>query len=78
MDKGGKYEHLLQPIKDLAKAWQIDITGELEKYAEELRNIHEPEQLQQYNKMLHLILILINFPHDYVTTRLASLLVAFL
>lgn len=34
-----RYEHLLKPIRDLTKNWQIDIASELEDYLEELERI---------------------------------------
>ena len=30
-----KYSHLLQPIRDLAKNWDVDIASHLEEYLEE-------------------------------------------
>lgn len=31
-----KYTHLLQPIRDLAENWNINLAGDLEEYMEEL------------------------------------------
>ena len=31
-----KFSHLLQPIKDLAENWNVDLASELEEYMEEL------------------------------------------
>lgn len=38
-DLESRFGHLLQPIRDLAQNWNIDIAGELEEYLEELENI---------------------------------------
>ena len=35
---GDRFEHLLQPIRDLAQNWDIDVASELEQYLEEVRN----------------------------------------
>jgi condensin-2 complex subunit H2 len=35
----GRYKHLLQPIRDLAANWDIDIASELEEYL--VRNLSE-------------------------------------
>ncbi|ELU12854.1 hypothetical protein CAPTEDRAFT_219248 [Capitella teleta] len=34
-----RFAHLLQPIKDLAKNWNIDLASELEEYLEQIENI---------------------------------------
>ena len=33
-----KYNHLLQPIRDLAKNWDVDIASHLEEYLDEVNN----------------------------------------
>lgn len=35
-DLESKYAHLLQPIRDLAKNWDIDLASELETYLSEV------------------------------------------
>jgi hypothetical protein len=40
----GRYAHLTQPIRDVAKAWAINVSDELEAYREELRAIDEGEK----------------------------------
>ena len=34
-----RYKHFLQPIKDLATNWSVDIASELEEYLSELAEI---------------------------------------
>ena len=38
-DKESRFKHLLQPIRDLSKNFELDIAGELEEYLEELESI---------------------------------------
>lgn len=33
-----RFAHLLQPIKDLTKNWDIDVASQLEEYIEEVSN----------------------------------------
>ena len=37
--KESRFQHLLQPIRDLGQNWNIDIAQELEEYLEELDSI---------------------------------------
>lgn len=37
--KDNRFSYLLQPIRDLAANWDINIAGELEEYLEELENL---------------------------------------
>jgi condensin-2 complex subunit H2 len=37
--KENRFSYLLQPIRDLAANWDINIAGELEEYLEELENL---------------------------------------
>eukprot|EP00297_Palpitomonas_bilix_P021513 CAMPEP_0113904764 /NCGR_PEP_ID=MMETSP0780_2-20120614/23507_1 /TAXON_ID=652834 /ORGANISM="Palpitomonas bilix" /LENGTH=54 /DNA_ID=CAMNT_0000898557 /DNA_START=98 /DNA_END=258 /DNA_ORIENTATION=- /assembly_acc=CAM_ASM_000599 len=39
MDADHRYAPLMQPIRDLAKSWNIDIASELEDYLDELEGI---------------------------------------
>jgi len=49
-EAGKRFTHLLQPIKDLAETWNIDIAAELEQYLEELEGIEMTfEGLQKLN-----------------------------
>ena len=32
-----RYSHLLEPIRDLAQNWEIDVATELEEYLQEVR-----------------------------------------
>merc|ERR1719331_1718187 len=48
--EGKRFAHLLQPIKDLAETWNIDIAAELGEYLEELEGIEMTfEGLQKLN-----------------------------
>ncbi len=38
-DKAARYGHLLNPIRDLAQNWNIDVARDLEDYLEELETI---------------------------------------
>ncbi|RDD46576.1 Condensin-2 complex subunit H2 [Trichoplax sp. H2] len=38
-DKDGRYAYLLQPIRDLAKNWEVDVAKQLEEYLDELEQI---------------------------------------
>jgi len=38
-DPGSRFHHLLQPIRDLSKVWNIEIAEELEKYIEEVSSL---------------------------------------
>jgi condensin-2 complex subunit H2 len=38
-DVGSRYQHLLQPIRDLSKVWNIEIADELEKYIDEVSSL---------------------------------------
>jgi len=38
-DPGNRYHHLLQPLRDLSKVWNIEIAEELEKYLEEVSSL---------------------------------------
>lgn len=35
-DKESRYAHLLQPIRDLAKNWEVDVAKQLEEYLDEV------------------------------------------
>lgn len=35
-DVGSKYSHLLQPIRDLTKNWDVDVAAQLEEYLAEV------------------------------------------
>ena len=35
-DLSARFAHLLQPIKDLTKNWEIDVAAQLEEYLEEV------------------------------------------
>lgn len=35
-DKDSRYAHLLQPIRDLAKNWEVDVAKQLEEYLDEV------------------------------------------
>ena len=37
--ESGRFSHLLQPIRDLAENWNVDLASELEDYMEELDKI---------------------------------------
>ena len=37
-DAGSKYSHLLQPIRDLTKNWDVDVAAQLEEYLAEVGN----------------------------------------
>lgn len=37
MDIKARFGHLLQPIRDLTKNWDIDVASELEDYLSEVR-----------------------------------------
>jgi condensin-2 complex subunit H2 len=37
--KENRFSYLLQPIRDLAANWDINIAGELEEYLDELENL---------------------------------------
>ena len=37
-DVASRYSHLLQPIRDLTKNWDIDVAAQLEEYLAEVRN----------------------------------------
>jgi condensin-2 complex subunit H2 len=39
--KENRFSYLLQPIRDLAANWDINIAGELEEYLEELENLSQ-------------------------------------
>uniref|UniRef100_A0A8C0FV04 Condensin-2 complex subunit H2 n=1 Tax=Bubo bubo TaxID=30461 RepID=A0A8C0FV04_BUBBB len=32
-----RFQHLLQPIRDLTKNWEVDVAAQLEEYLEEVR-----------------------------------------
>ncbi len=36
-DLSARFSHLLQPIRDLTKNWDIDVAAQLEEYLEEVR-----------------------------------------
>ena len=36
-DLASRYRHLLQPIRDLTKNWDIDVAAQLEEYLAEVR-----------------------------------------
>lgn len=36
-DVASRYSHLLQPIRDLTKNWDIDVAAQLEEYLAEVR-----------------------------------------
>lgn len=36
-DGGSRYSHLLQPIRDLTKNWDVDVAAQLEEYLAEVR-----------------------------------------
>lgn len=36
-DVGSKYSHLLQPIRDLTKNWDVDVAAQLEEYLAEVK-----------------------------------------
>ena len=38
-DLASKYSHLLQPIRDLTKNWDIDVAAQLEEYLAEVTQI---------------------------------------
>jgi len=38
-DVGSKYSHLLQPIRDLTKNWDVDVAAQLEEYLAEIERI---------------------------------------
>ena len=38
-DLEARYSHLLQPIRDLAKNWDIDIASHLEEYLDEVKSL---------------------------------------
>jgi condensin-2 complex subunit H2 len=38
-DPGTRFHHLLQPIRDLSKVWNIEIADELEKYIDEVASL---------------------------------------
>ena len=38
-DVGSRYSHLLQPIRDLTKNWDVDVAAQLEEYLAEVRNL---------------------------------------
>lgn len=38
-DKAARYAHLLNPIRDLAQNWNIDVARDLEDYLEDLESI---------------------------------------
>lgn len=38
-DVGSKYSHLLQPIRDLTKNWDVDVAAQLEEYLAEIESI---------------------------------------
>ena len=38
-DVGSKYSHLLQPIRDLTKNWDVDVAAQIEEYLAEVRII---------------------------------------
>jgi len=38
-EPGNRYQHLLQPIRDLSKVWNIEIADELEKYIAEVAGL---------------------------------------
>ena len=46
-DLASKYSHLLQPIRDLTKNWDIDVAAQLEEYLAEVR-------INQYSVLLKL------------------------
>lgn len=39
LSKENRFSYLLQPIRDLAANWDINIAGELEEYLDELENL---------------------------------------
>ena len=39
VEESGRFHHLLQPIRDLAQNWNIDIAQDLENYLDQLDNI---------------------------------------
>ncbi len=39
LERSSRFQYLLQPIKDLAENWKIDIAKELEDYLEELETL---------------------------------------
>ena len=50
-DLASKYSHLLQPIRDLTKNWDIDVAAQLEEYLAEVR-IKVKETNRMYKKTL--------------------------
>ena len=44
---GSRYSHLVDPIRDLASSWQIDLTNELEEYLAQLETIRIFAEQQQ-------------------------------
>lgn len=37
-ERESRYGHVLQPIRDITKNWNIDIASELEEYLQEVRD----------------------------------------
>ena len=48
-----RFAHLLQPIRELTKNWDIDVASELNDYLEEVKQQQQP-QLQRTNLLLFL------------------------
>ena len=46
-DLASKYSHLLQPIRDLTKNWDIDVAAQLEEYLAEVRLRNELNEHQK-------------------------------
>ena len=46
-----RFAHLLQPIRELTKNWDIDVASELNDYLEEVK---QQQQLQRTNLLLFL------------------------
>ena len=44
-----RFAHLLQPIRELTKNWDIDVASELNDYLEEVK---QQQQLQRTNLLL--------------------------
>ena len=39
-DIGTRFAHLLQPIRDLTKNWDIDVASQLEEYLSQVKEIN--------------------------------------
>ena len=66
-ERESRFAHLLQPIRDLATNWDIDLASELEDYLTEVR------LLSCYSCLLFIIisifLILILYMSELITVR---------